>query len=94
MPYIKPDRRDDLNQEGGLGAFVDYLPLLTAGELNYVITRIVLQHILMKDEASYAHLNEVLGVLEAIKLELYRRYVAPYEDKKMKENGDVFLGAP
>jgi len=32
----------------------------------------------------------VIGALEACKLEFYRRAVVPYEDKKIKENGDVY----
>jgi len=39
---------------------------------------------------SYAELNEVIGVLECAKQELYRRVVAPYEDGKAKINGDVY----
>jgi len=31
-----------------------------------------------------------MGVLECIKQEFYRRAVAPYEDKKKEENGDVY----
>jgi len=48
-----------------------------------------------KDEGRvrYAHLNEVVGVLECAKLELYRRVVAPYEDQKMTESGDVYSTA-
>lgn len=34
----------------------------------------------------------VLAALEAAKLEFYRRQVAPYEDKKIESNGDVFRG--
>jgi hypothetical protein len=30
-----------------------------------------------------------MGVLESAKLELYRRKIAPYEDDKIAENGDV-----
>jgi hypothetical protein len=39
---------------------------------------------------SYFSYNEVVGVLECVKLEMYRRLVAPYEDRKCKENGDVY----
>lgn len=40
--------------------------------------------------AGYVELNEVVGALESAKLELYRRIVGPYEDKKSAENGDVY----
>jgi Domain of unknown function (DUF6899) len=62
-----------------------------AGELNYVITRILDEYIEAKGGIRYAHLNEVVGVLECAKLELYRRLAAPYEDEKITENGDVYL---
>ena len=32
---------------------------------------------------------DVVGVLVAVQHELYRRHVAPYEDKAIKRNGDV-----
>lgn len=34
---------------------------------------------------------DVLGTLRAVELEFYRRYVGPYEDLKIKENGDLKL---
>jgi len=36
----------------------------------------------------------MLGSVEAAKLEIYRRLIAPYEDTKIKENGDVFSKKP
>jgi hypothetical protein len=38
---------------------------------------------------SYTNINAVIGVLECVKLELYRRLAASYEDKKVVENGDI-----
>jgi hypothetical protein len=38
---------------------------------------------------SYYNYNRAIGVLESIKLEYYRREVAAYENKKIKENGDI-----
>lgn len=31
----------------------------------------------------------LLGALEATKLELYRRHIAPYENERLAEHGDV-----
>lgn len=80
MPYIKKEDRDRIKNQDGLPR--------TAGELNYVITTLIHCYINSLGE-SYQAYNDVLGVLEGAKLELYRRKVAPYEDKKIKENGDV-----
>jgi hypothetical protein len=85
MPYIKPYDRIVFNRD------VDHLsPSITGpGDLNYVITRLLVKHI-DRVGCSYASINEVVGVLECAKLELYRRMAALYEDKKITENGDVY----
>lgn len=81
MPYIKAERRADLSHKG---------PMPTnAGELNYAVTSLV-DWYLVAHGKRYATLNEVIGVLECAKLELYRRVAAPYEDTKIAENGDVY----
>ena len=80
MPYVNRETRDGINSIDD----VNY-----AGELNYFLTRQVVDYI-DKHGASYTIFNEVLGVLECMKLELYRRMIAPYEDVKKCENGDVY----
>mgnify|MGYP000959048219 CR=1 FL=1 len=88
MPYITQERRDmmmsllqlDTPPQG------EYDLTITAGDLNFLITTICLA----TGPSSYADYNELIGMLECCKLELYRRAVAPYEDKKIKENGDVY----
>jgi hypothetical protein len=79
MPYIKRERRADVGVEGGNNC----------GELNYDITTTILQYLHTKGE-SYQTYNDIIGVLECAKLEMYRRKVVPYEDKKIAENGDVY----
>lgn len=81
MPYIEQNRRIAL----ACGE-----PPATPGELNYTITKHAHAYI-RKHGQSYATYNAVLGALEAAKLELYRRLVAPYEDLKIHQNGDVTL---
>ena len=58
-------------------------------ELNYRFTVLINDYIQRKGE-SYQTYNDIIGALECCKLELYRRKIVPYEDKKIKENGDVF----
>lgn len=79
MPYINQSARLTL---------LDGHPPLSAGELNYAITTLIKQYLSLG--VNYAAINEVIGVLECAKLELYRRIAAPYEDGKCKENGDVY----
>jgi hypothetical protein len=79
MPYIKQENREYLD---GYGDPLD------AGELNYVLTTIVHQY--WEDNGqNYQAFNDILGALEGCKLEIYRRKIAPYEDQKILENGDV-----
>lgn len=61
-----------------------------AGELNYLVTKLC-DAFLMKTGLSYKNLNQTIGALECAKLELYRRVAAPYEDKKSRENGEVYV---
>lgn len=79
MPYIDPERR--------LPAAV---APTSAGELNLAVTALVDDYLMAHGPLRYELLNEVVGVLESAKLELYRRVVAPYEDRKMAQNGDVY----
>lgn len=84
MPYIKSDDRFKFN----LGLFE--LPnCKTPGELNYLMTRIC-QDYLKEVGKSYTSMNAVIGVLECVKHEFQRRLLDPYEDGKIKENGDVY----
>lgn len=59
------------------------------GELNYTFTLAISKYI---DERglSYSAINDVVGALEGAKLEFYRRVAVPYEEEKIKANGDVY----
>lgn len=81
MPYIKTSKRYELDNE--------LVSVKSSGELNYKITMLVKNYIDNKGQC-YDTLNEVIGVLECAKLELYRRKIANYENEKIKENGDVY----
>lgn len=80
-PYIKKERRGFAMCNGGDAD--------NPGELNYFLTGHILSY-LLRHGKNYSTYNEVVGVLECIKQELYRRLIAPYEDKKKEMNGDVF----
>ena len=61
---------------------------MSVGGLNYILTTTCLYYLKTKGE-SYQTYNDIIGALECCKLELYRRKISPYEDIKIKENGDV-----
>lgn len=83
MPYIPTADRRAIER----GAAAD-----SPGELNYAIARLV-DHYITKHGFCYNVINDVVGVLECHKLELYRRVAAPYEDSKRVQNGEVFTAA-
>lgn len=87
MPYIKKEDRDkyrnlelqitDILENNGWNP----------GHFNYIVFYIINEW--FKTKASYSTANTIVGALECIKQEFYRRQVAPYEDEKIKENGPV-----
>jgi hypothetical protein len=87
MPYIaQEDRKRFESALNGLTAEMNNG--CTPGDLNYLITRLIRFYVFRKG-LRYTTLNDVMGALEGAKLEFYRRMVAPYEDEKIRENGDV-----
>jgi len=87
-PYI--DRLSDViteqaNQDKTFKGLLKF-----AGFLNYVFTRITLKVLKsLFGKFSYWMFALIIGVLITMVFEMYRRVIAPYEDKKIKENGDV-----
>jgi hypothetical protein len=94
MPYIKQESRDQLDP-----AIENLLVTLmlrkvnglqvhpAAGDYNYIITRLLdMGH----SPHSYDSINTIMGILECVKQEYYRRIAAPYEGEKMYQNGDVY----
>ena len=82
MPYIEKERREEL----------DYVleqmvrARITAdGDLNYLLFAYC-KHFIPK---SYNSLKNFVGELEECATEIRRRILAPYEDDKIAENGDV-----
>ena len=81
MPYIKKSERSKID-----AAPLAQLCCLSSGELTYAIYKLLLQY---QAFDFHGHAT-VLGCIEAAKLEYYRRAVAPYENDKITQNGDVF----
>lgn len=81
MPYIKPELRNCFRP------VFEEIPT-NAGELNYVFSMVIKDY-MMNQEKTYQVLNDVVGALEGAKLEFIRRTVVPFEDGKIKSNGDL-----
>jgi hypothetical protein len=62
-----------------------------SGELNFQLTELI-KNYLEYHGLKYRTISDIVSALEGAKLEFYRRVAAPYEDTKIKENGDVYPG--
>jgi hypothetical protein len=94
MPYIKKHHRayfDGLIREFNSTLLIKEVGDkngFTAGDFNYLITKFI-QVFLNEKGLNYENINKIMGMLECVKQEFYRRVAKPYEDKKIGENGDV-----
>ena len=91
MPYVKQVIRDELDETiEQLGEQIFALHKQEGrdrdGMINYTITKLLMH---AYPSVSYKVHNEIIGALECCKQEWYRIQVAPYEDEKIKENGEV-----
>jgi len=82
LPYIAQEKRKQFEGIVELAKKLD-----SVGELNYLITRICDHY---SASNGYKKVNDIVGALECVKAEFYRRIAAPYEDYKKNENGEVY----
>jgi hypothetical protein len=82
MPYITKEAKEHL--EAGK-------PILNPGNLNYLITMLLIRY-WRNSPQNYQAINDVVGAVEGAKLEFVRRIVNPYENTKIKANSDVYEG--
>jgi hypothetical protein len=91
MPYIKPEQRHMLVEP--IANLISAMKLNADTEddldgiANYVITKLLLGTF---KQRRYATMARAIGCITSVGLELYRKYIAPYEDKKADENGEVY----
>jgi hypothetical protein len=78
MPYIQKEFRPSAATEP-----------VGPGELDYKLTLVILDY-LARTGHNFTTMNSIIGVLENVKHEFQCRVLDPYEDKKCKDNGDVF----
>ena len=84
MPYIKQDSRESIDK------VLVLMGTLNVGELNYAITKLVHDYCNSPYRTkNYQTYNDVVGVLECAKQELYRSVIGIYEEQKRKANGDI-----
>ncbi len=92
MPYITKEGREVLlpELESLITEFTGADSIQgNEGNFNFVVSTLI-NAMIEEHGLSYANVNSLVGVLECIKLELYRRIAVPYEDLKIIQNGDVY----
>ena len=82
MPYVKQERRPELNFVVESMARAD---IKADGDLNYVLFKYCKNFV----KPSYNNYKNFIGELNETIAEIRRRMLAPYEEIKEKENGDV-----
>ncbi len=88
MPYIA--RKDRLQYQRALDELASLVPQERAarpGHMNYVISLLIRR--VYGESMRYADHNEVVGLLNCVQQEFYRRSTVPYEDEKIAQEGDL-----
>ena len=88
MPYIsRKDRGKYQNILTELASLIPQDRMQRPGHINYIVS--LLLEKVYGNQMRYADHNEVIGVINCIAEEFYRRKTVPYEDKKIEEEGDL-----
>jgi hypothetical protein len=80
MPYTKPKDREEMERTG---------IMTDVGDLTLQLTQVCIKY-LTEEELSYQSIADVRAALWGTLTEIDRRVAFPYEDRKIRENGDVF----
>ncbi len=93
MPYIPQE--DRTAYDALIGPLAETLRTQQTdrrkGHANYVITQILRKAwgVDCAENESYSNYADLIGTLECAKQELYRRWLADYEDKAIVKHGDL-----
>ncbi len=92
MPYIK--QKDRVSLDSILSQIDGEMAKTPEGEvdgkINYLFSSVLKRtYYAGSSSQSYALYCRMMGTLECVKQEAYRKWVAPYENKKERENGRI-----
>ena len=87
MPYIKQEDRNLYDYQIEMINTQLHSEDWPPGAVNYVITSIIADW--FREQRSYKTICNIMGTLKCVASEFYRRKAVPYEEEKIKENGDV-----
>jgi hypothetical protein len=82
VPYIKQEERKKFDK---IVQMMHEANIVANGDLNYLLYAYCKRHI----SPSYNNYKNFIGELNQCATEIERRILAPYEDEKIIENGDV-----
>jgi len=82
MPYVKKERRVELDFVVESMRRAD---IVADGDLNYVLYKFCKDTV----KPSYNNFKNYMAELNETAEEIRRRFLAPYENSKIEENGDV-----
>ncbi len=88
MPYIA--RKDRAQYQHAINELAKLVPpdrMARPGHMNYIISLLIQR--VYGESMRYADHNEVVGLLNCVQQEFYRRFTAPYEDEKIEQEGDL-----
>ncbi len=88
MPYIA--RTDRARYQSAIEELARLVPqdrMTRPGHMNYIISLLINR--VYGESMRYADHNEVVGLLNCVQQEFYRRFTAPYEDEKIDQEGDL-----
>ena len=88
MPYIA--RKDRAQYQTAIDELAKLVPpdrMARPGHMNYIMSLLIQR--VYGGSMRYADHNEVIGLLNCVQQEFYRRFTAPYEDEKIEQEGDL-----
>ncbi len=92
MPYLIEKDKKSLDSDNCLSYLSAYLNTLSiqdfAGALN-CLNFIIVKRWIKQNGKKYFIFATIVGTLICCILEIYRRLISPYEDKKIQFNGDA-----
>jgi len=91
LPYLKYNDKEKVTDNGGLELKNYYSKLSAqdfAGNLNYLNFWLI-KNWIKENGKKYWIFALFVGTLVCCVLEVYRKLVAPYEEEKIKDSGDV-----
>jgi hypothetical protein len=89
MPYVDSEVRDLFDQHIADIVYNLELSNFHPGNINYVVSKLMSE--VLRRGVSYRQINDLIGTLECVKLELYREVASGYEDDKKQLNGPVYV---